>query len=51
MANKIRYSEPAGYFPESVRKKNKIGEYAETKTETKNDTKKAPVKKVITKKK
>lgn len=49
MANKktIRYSEPAGYFPESVRKKNKIGEYAETKT----DTKKTPAKKADTKKK
>ena len=22
----IKYSEPAGYFPESVRKKHKIGE-------------------------
>ena len=27
---KIAYSEPADYFPKSVRKKVKIGEYAET---------------------
>lgn len=47
MANKIRYSEPAGYFPESVRKKNKIGEYAETKTEPKKE----PAKKATAKKK
>lgn len=47
MANKIKYSEPSSYFPESIRKKHKIGEYAETKTETK----KAPAKKADTKKK
>ena len=47
MANRIKYSEPSEYFPESVRKKHKIGEYAETKTETK----KAPAKKAVTKKK
>lgn len=41
----IRYSEPADYFPESVRKKNKIGEYAEN-----TDTKKTPAKKTDTKK-
>ena len=28
--NKIKYSEPADYFPKSVRKAVKIGEYAET---------------------
>lgn len=40
MANKItiKYSEPASYFPESVRRKNKIGEYSETKTDTKKKT-------------
>lgn len=32
MAKKITYSEPTNYFPESLRKKYKIGEYAETKT-------------------
>lgn len=47
----IRYSEPADYFPESVRKKNKIGEYAETKTDTKTEKKKTPAKKADTKKK
>ena len=39
MANekkKIPYSEPASYFPESIRKKHKLGEYAETKTDKKN---------------
>lgn len=33
MANKkITYSEPIDYFPKSVRKKLKMGEYAEKKT-------------------
>ena len=36
MAKEIKYVEPLDYFPKSVRKKNKIGEYAETKTETNN---------------
>ena len=37
MANKktIKYTEPVDYFPESVRRKNKIGEFAEKKTDTK----------------
>lgn len=43
MANKIKYSEPAGYFPKEIRKKYKLGEFAEEKPET--DTKKAPAKK------
>ena len=48
MANKkVKYVEPADYFPESIRKQLKLGEYAEKKTETK----KAPVKKAETKKK
>jgi hypothetical protein len=51
MANKIKYTEPAGYFPESIRKKHKIGEYAEEKTDAKTDTKKTPAKKADTKKK
>lgn len=29
---KIAYAEPADYFPKSVRKELKIGEYAEKKT-------------------
>lgn len=45
----IKYSEPAEYFPESIRKKYKLGEYAETNTDTKKaptkDTKKADTKK------
>ena len=46
MANekKIKYTEPMDYFPESVRKKNKIGEFAEKKTNTKT-TKTATTKK------
>ena len=28
---KITYVEPADYFPENIRKKHKIGEYAEVK--------------------
>lgn len=36
MSKKIGYSEPADYFPKSVRKELKIGEYAKnTKTTTK----------------
>ena len=31
----VRYSEPSDYFPKSIRKKNKIGEYAEVKKDTK----------------
>lgn len=45
--SKIAYSEPAGYFPKSVRKELGLGEYAEKKTKT---TKKA-VKKKTTKSK
>ena len=37
----FKYSEPSGYFPESVRKKNKIGEFAEKKTDAKKTTKTA----------
>lgn len=42
MTRKITYSEPASYFPKSVRKNAKIGEYAETakKKTTKKATKK-----------
>lgn len=41
-ANKIMYSEPAGYFPKELRKKHKLGEFAEgaKKTEKKTETKK-----------
>lgn len=45
MAKKIHYSEPTDYFPKSVRKELKIGEYApKEKTAT-------PKKKVVAKKK
>lgn len=44
MAKEIKYSEPADYFPKSIRKKHKIGEFAET-------TKKTTAKKTTTKKK
>lgn len=47
MAKKIKYSEPSGYFPKSVRKEFGLGEYAEKKP----DTKKTPTKKADTKKK
>ena len=41
MANKrtIKYSEPDNYFPESIRKEHKLGEYAEDETESTNDSK------------
>lgn len=52
MANKkVKYAEPADYIPKELRKKYGLGEYAETKPDTKTDTKKAPVKKADTKKK
>ena len=38
MAKTIKYSEPSNYFPKSVRKKNKIGEFAEVKKDTKKAT-------------
>lgn len=40
----IGYSEPSDYFPKSVRKELKIGEYAESKKAT-------PKKKTVSKKK
>ncbi len=46
MTKRISYTEPADYFPVSVRKKAKIGEFAEMEKETtKETTKKAPEKK------
>ena len=38
----IKYVEPASYFPEEIRKKHKLGEYAEPKSEAEkpNDQKK-----------
>ena len=41
----IGYSEPSDYFPKSVRKELKIGEYAETKKKA------TPKKKTVSKKK
>lgn len=42
MAKRIHYSEPADYFPKSVRKELKIGEYApKTSKPTAGATKKA----------
>ena len=43
---KVKYIEPEGYIPKHLRKEFGLGEYAETKT----DTKKTPVKKTDTKK-
>ena len=48
---KIKYSEPADYFPKEIRKKYGLGEYAKPNVGTKGDTKKAPAKKADTKKK
>ena len=51
MANKkITYAEPTGYFPESIRKKHGLGEYAEKET-PKKETAKKPTPKKDTKKK
>lgn len=52
MANnkKITYAEPTGYFPESIRKKYGLGEYAEQET-PKKETAKKPTPKKDTKKK
>ncbi|MEE3460755.1 MAG: hypothetical protein VZR00_02545 [Lachnospiraceae bacterium] len=33
MSKNIRYSEPADYFPEELRKEFKIGEYAEDESD------------------
>ena len=52
MANKkITYAEPTGYFPESIRKKHGLGEYAKEELTKKAPVKKATVKKADTKKK
>ena len=43
MAKKVKYSEPAEYFPKEIRKKYGLGEYAEKETpkkEIKKTTKK-----------
>ena len=49
---KVGYSEPSDFFPKSVRKANKIGEYAEKeKKPTAKKTTKKVVKKVTAKKK
>lgn len=47
MAKKIHYSEPLDYFPKSVRKELKIGEYAPKEKAAAP----APKKKVVAKKK
>lgn len=35
---KVKYVEPAEYIPEDLRKKFKVGEYAEPKADTKKAT-------------
>ena len=48
MTKKIYYSEPADYFPKSIRKEFKIGEYAETQkkaAKTEKPVKESPKKK------
>ena len=44
MSKKIGYSEPANYFPKSVRKEFNIGEYGKKKTTTKKTATKKTVK-------
>ena len=47
---KVTYVEPADYIPKDLRKKYKVGEYAEPETDTKKaETKKATVKKASAK--
>ena len=48
---KVKYVEPVSYFSEETRRMFGLGEFAEKKTDTKTDTKKAPEKKADTKKK
>lgn len=50
MAKNIHYSEPVDYFPKSVRKELKIGEYANSGSKKATATKKT-VKKSTAKKK
>lgn len=35
---KVKYAEPAEYIPKELRKKYKLGEYAEPKADTKETT-------------
>lgn len=51
MAKRIKYTEPTGYFPESVRKEFGLGEYAKEAPAKKAPAKKTSVKKADTKKK
>ena len=34
--NTFKYTEPVDYFPKSIREKNKIGEFAEKKSDAKS---------------
>ena len=45
MAKRNGYTEPTDYFPKEIRKKMKIGEFAEKKTEKSKSTKKSTTKK------
>lgn len=51
MAKRVKYTEPTGYFPESVRREFGLGEFAKEAPAKKAPAKKAPVKKADTKKK
>ena len=42
---KVKYVEPAEYIPKELRKKYKVGEFAEPKADTKKTEKKADTKK------
>lgn len=41
MAKKIKYSEPTGYFPKSIRKEFGLGEFAKEEPKKKTNGKKS----------
>ena len=49
MAKRINYSEPVDYFPKSVRKELKIGEYADSGKKSAPAKKATPAKKTVKK--
>ena len=51
MAKRVKYTEPTGYFPESVRREFGLGEFAKEAPAKKEPAKKAPAKKATAKKK
>ena len=49
MAKRVKYTEPTGYFPESVRREFGLGEFAKETPAKKAPAKKAPAKKATKK--